>query len=204
MGNFLQEVLNYEQQGINRQALMSLVKPQIEAIDEKRKAIRESIESDIKSLGAIEACKACNALCPTESGADNAARQRLSRRRNWLKSLLAKVHTEYNFVLTDGVIFAEYIGDAHVREAKSIFASLTKLVDLDVIDSLPCEFNDILAGLKSASNEGIAKGESLKIDDATVLAIHDIGANIADLMTKFNGTSKTAKEAQEVKEVKEA
>jgi len=184
MTNFLQSVLNYEQQGINRQAILLLVKEQIAQIDLQRKDIKLSISEDIESLGAVEGTKACNAICPPTGGSDGAARSRLQRRRVWLKGLLASVHSSYDFTLEAGTINCAYIGDANERQANSIFAVLEKLVSMDVLASLPCTREDILAGIKSQSNEGLPKN-ILTVDDATVTAIQAVATKAAEIAAKL-------------------
>lgn len=197
--NFLQTVLAYEAQGINREALTSLIKPELEAIDAKRKDFRESCEKDIKAVGAIDATKACNAVCPTIPGSDNAARQRLSRRRNWLKGLLKKIHGKYDFTMADGQLFCEYIGDSITREANELLLVIQRLNSLDIITA-EITRDDIIAGLKS---ETASSGANvIEVDSTTVKSIATVLARVSAISENLGTTNEEA--SQEDQEEKQA
>lgn len=194
--SLFQLVLSYEQQGVNRAALQQLIAPEIKAIDERRKATRELIEKEVKSVTAEDAVKVVNAICPSIPGADNSARQRLSRRRNWLKSVCTKVHVTYDFSLVDGQLFAEYIGNAYVREAKTILAGLEKILSLDL--PLGCTVSELSAAL--LGNANASRTEVVEIDDTTVTAIDSVLSRVTGIASRLNQgvTNKDANQADQV------
>jgi hypothetical protein len=130
---FLSSVLDYERAGITRQAIMALVAPELKAIDEGRKATRDSIVKQIKSLGAIDGANVANVLCASERGADEAGRQRLKRRRDFMVATLCRTFQDYTFTKDSGHIIAEYIGDSATRQAKELLTSLATLIDLELL-----------------------------------------------------------------------
>lgn len=147
--NLMQLVLDLERQGTSRKAIMALVAPEIEAIDKKRKAVRECMEKQLKALDScIDCVCVANALCPTVPGQDDSARKRLQRRRSTFSTMVAKCYPEWDITKEDGTLFCKHIGSATRREAISLFNVAERLTALDLPDKFTIV--DIEAALEDA------------------------------------------------------
>ncbi len=195
--SFLGKVLAYEQAGVDREAILSLVKPQIEEIDKGRKAIKNTILDQMKSLGAVDSVKVVNVLCLSRRGAEQAERSRLSRRRNFFKSLCTSRFPDYDFELDAGMLHADYIGSATIREANILLSGLQKLLSMDLfpfaddIESVTRE--DIVKGLESLEAQP-HEVEALVVGKSAVEAMGTILARVEKVHSKLTGN--TAEQAQ--------
>ena len=148
--NLFKTVNELEKNGVIRESILSLVKPQLEELDKKSKGLKESIKDSLKTFGAKEATKICNTLAATVQGAADAMRKRLQRRRSMLKSCLEQTFTEYDFSMeksaggkSSGRIVCEKVGDESQREANKLVASVKRIQDIFGTTDTPINFDDI-------------------------------------------------------------
>lgn len=117
--------------------------PQLKAIKEATKKARKvhqkaqkqalkAVSSSLKALDVKEACRVCNTLHSTPEGADDVTRQRFSRRRSKLHSIVSDCFTDFEIIKlrdskTKRVTFSpQWVGSAEHRQAKQIFSLLKK------------------------------------------------------------------------------
>lgn len=128
----MKAISEFEALGSARLSIMELVKNDLEGIDKQKKDVKALISKEIKSLADVSlATSTCNLLAPSEKGADELTRKRISRRRNFLKSILSTEYPQYDFDVTrgqkGGKIEATFIGDDADREANGLFQSVKEV-----------------------------------------------------------------------------
>ena len=121
------ELAKIEMLGDKRKEYMSYVEEQLKAIDKHTKAAKESLVVIFKGLhDAGLACDVAGAMCPTVSGADQAHRNRISKRRGTLKNALTLAYPVYDFSISQGAsggkFLNTFIGDTDTRAGNTLYA----------------------------------------------------------------------------------
>ena len=124
-------IARLESLGAARAQLYAYVEEDLKKLDKARREEKTRLGNILAGLkDCILAVQVANILAPTEPGADDSRRNRLSKRRSVLRSLLKASYPHYDFTVSKGrsggQIVAEYIGDEDTREAIDLIASLER------------------------------------------------------------------------------
>ena len=173
-------------------------KASIKKITEESKTTRLLIEKEIKRVDVFSAAKMVTSLCISPEDSDAAYRQKISRRRNALKSCLTKTFTDFDFRSDKrgnmAVITPVYVGNEHFRKANDMLSTVTELQE--------CGFNieaidrDKLAGILEAQ-AGTMKTYADKVVDDNVPSVDDTLTALNDLIETTTAGEKVAEKAAE-------
>ena len=144
-----------------RMILDGIVKETREKIDEKSKKVKKALRTSLATLDIETACNTVTSLCKSRRGADDSERQRNQRARNWCIKELAGIFPEYDIENRRGTIRFEHVGDANVREARSILEDLKEYARMGI--TLEMTEKDIIKALKD--DQVGANVEAGPIDD---------------------------------------
>lgn len=186
----------YEALGNKRLAIMALVTDQIKAVDDGRKEAKEKVVKAFKEIESLDvAVKTANLLAPAASKADDATRKRLSRRRNFLKGILADQFPSYDFEVGKGRasegIHYTFVGDADVREAKRLTAAVARIKELTGKTTATVETvaAAIKAGKGSQTVQTVDPVQAVAADPVDFASVADKAAALAESMAGTTATT---------------